>query len=194
MIAVKCIETWSQRRAWWRVRLQRARPSSATCATSRLLSRALSMDPAQGLIEGKAAEGTPIICDVRDVACAHVAAAERPSASGRYIVSQRAPITPSFVSQTLMVCCPEALFIGFRRNSYIPCMLHSCSAYLFMQSRISQTVGRLEDSTRLQLSRLLPVGFFIRSGIISGSWSCQHWHMHSRQRPGRPLACVPGTC
>ena len=70
---------------------------------------ACSMDPAQGLIEGKAAEGTPNICDVRDVASAHVAAAERPSASGRYIVSQRAPITPSFVSQTLRVCSPRAL-------------------------------------------------------------------------------------
>lgn len=57
----------------------------------------------QGLIEGKPAEGTPIICDVRDVAAAHVAAAERPAASGRYIVSQRAPITPSFVSEVLRV-------------------------------------------------------------------------------------------
>ncbi len=57
----------------------------------------------QGLIEGKAAEGTPIICDVRDVAAAHVAAAETPAASGRYIVSQRAPITPRVVSEVYRV-------------------------------------------------------------------------------------------
>ena len=66
-------------------------------------------------MEGKAAEGTPSICDVRDVACAHVAAAERPSASGRYIVSQRAPITPSFVSQTLRVGRPCNMFFGWCR-------------------------------------------------------------------------------
>ena len=96
-------------------------PSSATCSMLRLLSRAFSMDSAQGLVEGKAAEGTPIICDVRDVACAHVAAAERPSASGRYIVSQRAPITPSFVSQTLRVCRPCALSLTIQDAILIHC-------------------------------------------------------------------------
>ena len=57
----------------------------------------------QGLAEGKPAQGTPLICDVRDVAAAHVAAAETPSASGRYIVSQRAPVTAAFVSNLLRV-------------------------------------------------------------------------------------------
>ena len=57
----------------------------------------------QGLAEGKPAQGTPLICDVRDVAAAHVAAAENPSASGRYIVSQRAPVTAAFVSSLLRV-------------------------------------------------------------------------------------------
>ena len=97
------------------------------------------MGPAQGLVEGKAAEGTPIICDVRDVAAAHVAAAERPSASGRYIVSQRAPIAPSFVSQTLRVCRPRALLLRCRpsrgcatygRHTVLRCMLITSSHVL----------------------------------------------------------------
>lgn len=76
---------------------------------------------AQGLIEGKAAEGTPIICDVRDVAAAHVAAAETPGASGRYIVSQRAPITPSFVSEVLRV----------RPHRVQRCPAHTCGRSAF---------------------------------------------------------------
>ncbi|KAK9842550.1 hypothetical protein WJX81_005642 [Elliptochloris bilobata] len=74
-----------------------------------LSSRAdgLSAGFVKGLVEGKAAEGTPIICDVRDVAAAHVAAAELPAASGRYIVSQRAPITPSLVAEVLRARFPE---------------------------------------------------------------------------------------
>ena len=57
----------------------------------------------QGIAEGKPAEGTPLICDVRDVATAHVLAAEIPSASGRYIVSQRAPVTATYLSKVLRV-------------------------------------------------------------------------------------------
>ena len=37
----------------------------------------------QGIVEGGKIEGGPIICDVRDVAAAHILAAETPSASGR---------------------------------------------------------------------------------------------------------------
>ena len=48
-------------------------------------------------------EGTPLICDVRDVAAAHVLAAETPSASGRYIVSQRTPVTATYLSKVLRV-------------------------------------------------------------------------------------------
>ena len=41
------------------------------------------LEAVQGLLEGQAPSGTPIICDVRDVARAHILAAETPSASGR---------------------------------------------------------------------------------------------------------------
>ena len=38
----------------------------------------------QGLIEGTNKEVTPWVCDVRDIARAHVLAAEVPTAKGRY--------------------------------------------------------------------------------------------------------------
>ena len=38
----------------------------------------------QGLIEGTNKEVTPWVCDVRDIARAHVLAAEVPNAKGRY--------------------------------------------------------------------------------------------------------------
>ncbi len=57
----------------------------------------------QGIAEGAPAQGTPLICDVRDVARAHVLAAETPSASGRYIVSHRAPLTATALSKALQV-------------------------------------------------------------------------------------------
>ncbi len=62
----------------------------------------------QGIAEGKPVEGTPLICDVRDVAMAHILAAETPSATGRYIVSQRAPVTATWVSTLLRVSFPPA--------------------------------------------------------------------------------------
>lgn len=49
--------------------------------------------------------GTPVVVDVRDVAKAHILAATIPSAKGRYIISQRKPITPKLVSDTLQVGC-----------------------------------------------------------------------------------------
>ncbi|KAK9807370.1 hypothetical protein WJX73_008107 [Symbiochloris irregularis] len=45
----------------------------------------VSFEWMKALLEGQPPSGTPIICDVRDVARAHVLAAETPSASGRYI-------------------------------------------------------------------------------------------------------------
>ena len=39
----------------------------------------------QGMLEGGKIEGNPIICDVRDVAYAHITAAESPSATGRSV-------------------------------------------------------------------------------------------------------------
>lgn len=59
------------------------------------LKGSLSVGYVKDLIEGaKPAGGKPIICDVRDVARAHVAAAEKPEAKGRYIVSQAGSVLP----------------------------------------------------------------------------------------------------
>jgi nucleoside-diphosphate-sugar epimerase len=54
------------------------------------------------MIEGRAApSGAPVVCDVRDVARAHVLAAESPGASGRYIVSHAGPLPPATVGEVL---------------------------------------------------------------------------------------------
>lgn len=67
----------------------------------------LSVGFIKGIVEGGKIEGGPIICDVRDVAAAHILAAESPSASGRYIISCKGPITPKFVSGVLRTRFPE---------------------------------------------------------------------------------------
>ncbi|KIZ01217.1 hypothetical protein MNEG_6742 [Monoraphidium neglectum] len=57
---------------------------------------------------GKVPEGTWTVCDVRDVAAAHIAAAEGPEASGRYIVSQPGSFDARFVTDTLKEALPGA--------------------------------------------------------------------------------------
>ena len=66
--------------------------------------------PLQGWLSGKGGTDASTICDVRDVARAHILAAETPTASGRYIVSQEFSMSPSFVSETLkvLVCSTSA--------------------------------------------------------------------------------------
>jgi nucleoside-diphosphate-sugar epimerase len=64
----------------------------------------------QGLIEGNPPTGSPATCDVRDVARAHILAAELPSASGRYIISERSTIPPRAVAALLQVVAKAALF------------------------------------------------------------------------------------
>ena len=56
----------------------------------------------QGWLEGKPG-GSPVHCDVRDVAAAHICAAERPAASGRYIVSHASSSNPAEVGRWLQV-------------------------------------------------------------------------------------------
>ncbi len=59
----------------------------------------------QGYLEGAESLGTSANCDVRDVARAHVLAAEIPSASGRYIISEPAPVPDAKqASEWLQVC------------------------------------------------------------------------------------------
>lgn len=58
----------------------------------------------QGVLEGRAAGGGgTVFCDVRDVARAHILAAENPAASGRYIVSQSHTTPPSLLTQWFQV-------------------------------------------------------------------------------------------
>ena len=60
----------------------------------------------QGIVEGGKIEGGPIICDVRDVAAAHILAAETPSASGR-----QARVPHRFLLLTYNP--PKAVFVAF---------------------------------------------------------------------------------
>ncbi len=57
----------------------------------------------QGWLEGKGSSGDLTICDVRDVARAHIAAVETPTAAGRYIISDSHCISSKFVSETFKV-------------------------------------------------------------------------------------------
>ena len=53
-------------------------------------------------MEGKPG-GNPVYCDVRDVVDAHIAAAETPGASGRYMVTHTHSSNPREVSEFLRV-------------------------------------------------------------------------------------------
>lgn len=61
-------------------------------------------------VEGKAQKGAPVFADVRDVARAHLLAAETPSASGRYIVAASASTPPQLISTWLRERFPQFLF------------------------------------------------------------------------------------
>jgi hypothetical protein len=67
---------------------------------------------AQAWVEGAAQSGAPVFADVRDVARAHVLAAENPSASGRYIVANSHSTPPSHISAWLQVCVWRGLGRG----------------------------------------------------------------------------------
>ena len=61
----------------------------------------------QSLLEGKTDELPGRVCDVRDVARAHVKAIEDPSASGRYIISQPNNVSPKFIVDALKKRFPD---------------------------------------------------------------------------------------
>ena len=64
----------------------------------------------QDVLEGTKAIPIPSrYCDVRDVARAHILAAEVPGANGRYLVSHVETVPSKFVSDSLQV-----LLLGFR--------------------------------------------------------------------------------
>ena len=72
------------------------------CATTTDQYRLCLANMLQGWLEGKPG-GSPVHCDVRDVATAHISAAERPAASGRYIVSHASTSNPAEVGRWLQV-------------------------------------------------------------------------------------------
>ncbi|KAI3433285.1 hypothetical protein D9Q98_003104 [Chlorella vulgaris] len=61
-------------------------------------------------VEGKAQDGAPTLADVRDVARAHILAAEHPSATGRYIVANSHSTPPHLISAWLQERFPEHVF------------------------------------------------------------------------------------
>lgn len=71
----------------------------------------LSVGYVKAMVEGsKPASGSPIICDVRDVARAHVVAAENPEAKGRYIVSQPGAFLPEAMAAAIKGAVRDAGF------------------------------------------------------------------------------------
>lgn len=60
--------------------------------------------------EGTAQSGAPVFADVRDVAKAHVLAAENPAASGRYIVANPLSTPPQDITTWLQDSFPEFEF------------------------------------------------------------------------------------
>ncbi|KAL3150817.1 hypothetical protein ABBQ32_000577 [Trebouxia sp. C0010 RCD-2024] len=76
-------------------------------ALSRQETKGLSVGFMKACLESDVIAGTPVVVDVRDVAKAHILAATIPSAKGRYIISQRKPITPKLVSDTLQARFPQ---------------------------------------------------------------------------------------
>jgi nucleoside-diphosphate-sugar epimerase len=75
-------------------------------------SRGTSLGYMKAMVEGGPVAGTPIICDVRDVALAHVRAATIDAASGRYIVSHAGAVTPDVTAAALKKALPPGAAVG----------------------------------------------------------------------------------
>lgn len=89
---------------------------------SNLSTCSSDVDIPQGWLEGKAG-GSPTHCDVRDVAAAHIRAAETPAASGRYIVSHARTSNPAEVGRWLQVRRHVLLLSNNGQN--VPCCRYS---------------------------------------------------------------------
>ncbi len=61
-------------------------------------------------MEGKSSSVFPRVVDVRDVARAHILAAETPEASGRYLVSWETTISGKFALEVLRKAFPQYKF------------------------------------------------------------------------------------
>ncbi|KAL3141742.1 hypothetical protein ABBQ32_004424 [Trebouxia sp. C0010 RCD-2024] len=71
---------------------------------------ATSILDVKGIIEGTNDTLTPWVCDVRDIARAHILAAEIPSAKGRYLVSQDAVVPVKAMTDLLSKQFPQYKF------------------------------------------------------------------------------------
>lgn len=71
---------------------------------------ATSILDVKGLIEGTNDTVTPWVCDVRDIARAHILAVEVPTAKGRYLVSQDSTVPVKSLTDTLSKHFPQYKF------------------------------------------------------------------------------------
>ncbi|KAL3153255.1 hypothetical protein ABBQ38_011605 [Trebouxia sp. C0009 RCD-2024] len=71
---------------------------------------ATSILDVKGIIEGTNDTLTPWVCDVRDIARAHILAAEIPSAKGRYLVSQDSVVPVKAMTDLLSKHFPQYKF------------------------------------------------------------------------------------
>lgn len=90
-------------------------------------SDATSLGYMKGWVEGTAHAGAPVFADVRDVARAHILAAETPSASGRYIVSNSHSTPGAHISAWLQVGPDPACDAGKGREGLLQAGSQACS-------------------------------------------------------------------
>lgn len=78
-------------------------------------------------MEGKAQSGAPVFADVRDVARAHILAADNPAASGRYIVANSHTTPAAHISAWLQVGAAEGGLHSYTHSThthrYVHCLL-----------------------------------------------------------------------
>lgn len=96
----------------------------------------------QAILEAPA-DSTPTVtytlCDVRDVAKAHVLAAETQSASGRYIVSNAKRLDAHDITQILKVCFQVSDLV--QCNYAVLCLAVLSLRFCLARASVSQTVS-----------------------------------------------------
>ena len=114
----------------------------------------------QAWVEGKAQSGAPVFADVRDVARAHVLAAETPAAKGRYIVANSHTLPASQISAWLKVSAPAC-------PSARPWLLCARSRAVRRRCRSASPCWR--SRTERRQSRAPP----LTTARRSASWGCR---------------------
>lgn len=118
----------------------------------------------KGVLESppdKEFKGSWIVNDVRDVALAHILAAENPAAKGRYIVSQPKSIDARFITDTLKAAFPAA--------AVLPDGVAADSSTAINSSKVERELGLkytpAEDTVRDMADSL------IKQGIAKPAWA-----------------------